>query len=92
MVEHKPHGEMKCPVCGEIFQCNYVEKWAYKKQFYNTKYVFCSWGCLRKKEKELEEKIKKRGRKKRDDSGLHEGIKTAAMSAGGGSGHGGGTC
>ena len=87
-MEHKPQGEMICPVCKKVFYCTYYDYWAYKKQWGNNKYIFCSWKCFREKQKEVESKRKKRGRKRRDESGIYENIKTAAVSPGGGSGHG----
>lgn len=63
----KPVGELTCPVCGKIFHCYYVDDWTYKKQWFNKKYVFCSWTCFRKKEKELQDKRTKRGRKKKEE-------------------------
>ena len=62
----KPIGELVCPVCGEIFQCTYVDQWVYKKQWYNTRYVLCSWKCYRTLEKEMEARKSNRGRKRKE--------------------------
>ena len=60
----KPVGEMTCPVCGKVFHCYYVDTWAYARVWYGKQYVMCSWSCFREKEKEMEGRKKKRGRKK----------------------------
>ena len=60
----KPVGEIACPVCGKIFQCYYVDTWAYAKVWFGKQYVMCSWSCFREKEKEMEGRKKARGRKK----------------------------
>lgn len=50
----------KCPVCGNYF-CRGTQ-WAYKKfNYHRSRWTyFCTWKCLRKAEKEAEEKPHKR--------------------------------
>ena len=59
----KPYSERTCPVCGKIFVVHYVDDWVYKRQFFNDKFILCSWKCFRIKEQEMETMRKKRGRK-----------------------------
>ena len=46
----RPH---KCPICGKEFYPTPL--WVYK----NVDGIYCTWGCLRKNEKNLKEQIKK---------------------------------
>lgn len=46
----KPH---VCPVCGKEFYP--TPQWVYK----NFEGIYCTWGCMRKREKNLKEQIKK---------------------------------
>lgn len=62
-----PLPEHTCPVCGKLFICQNAEEWVYKKQWYNKKYLCCSWSCYRKINNEMEAKRSKRGRKKKID-------------------------
>lgn len=62
----KPYNERMCAVCGKIFVIHYEDSWAYKITFCNTRYICCSWSCLRKKEKELQGKKTRRGRRKKN--------------------------
>lgn len=63
----KPTPEHTCPVCGKLFQVPNVDDWVYRKNRYNERYILCSWTCYRVVEKEMEGRVKKRGRKKRVD-------------------------
>ena len=49
-------GEKVCAMCGKVFYVHDAEVYAYKKGYagYRTTY-FCSWGCMRKAEKEKDE-------------------------------------
>jgi len=42
--------ERKCPVCGKSYI--FRDNWAYKITYGDHIKSYCSWGCLRKKEKE----------------------------------------
>ena len=55
--------QRKCPVCGKMFWAHDAQ-WAYKKYLVsmNGTVWFCSWGCLRRFEKEKPE-IKETGKK-----------------------------
>ena len=52
----------KCPVCGKEYLVPDVASWAYvmwaMKKTGGVKVYFCSWGCLRKWEKEHQPKRK----------------------------------
>ena len=48
----------KCGCCGKEFICHDPKTWAFKKYRINNRgasklIYFCTWGCLRKWEKEL---------------------------------------
>lgn len=50
-----------CPVCGREFSVDLPAEWAYQKTIARRSrssvvLYFCSWGCMRKWEKEKEEK------------------------------------
>lgn len=46
-------GENECPICGRKFYYYSADEWAYKKYDKNNHMrYFCSWGCMRKWEKE----------------------------------------
>ena len=56
--------ERTCKTCGKIFICHDPYNWVYKKSMQKKKnnsalVYFCSWGCMRKWEKEREEKKKR---------------------------------
>ena len=45
----------KCRVCGKTFEVLHPSRWAYKKGNGSSGYKwYCSWGCVRKEEKEKE--------------------------------------
>lgn len=42
-----------CPVCGKEFDTEKYPQYAYKKQAFNHKHIFCGYDCMRKAEKAL---------------------------------------
>lgn len=52
----------KCEVCGKTFY--FYEAWAYQKRFKKKNEWFCSWHCLREREKEVEAERANRKEKK----------------------------
>ena len=42
--------ERECPVCGKTFIL--YEDWAYRKHKGDSDMILCSWGCLRKAERD----------------------------------------
>ena len=40
-----------CPVCGKEFNTEKYPDYAYKKQMFNQKHIFCGYDCMRKAEK-----------------------------------------
>ena len=46
--------ERKCSMCGRMFI--FRDNWAYKQTYGDHVKLFCSWTCLRKKEKADEQK------------------------------------
>ena len=40
-----------CPICGKVFAVLHPDRWAYRIKPHT---YFCSWGCLRVKQKEKE--------------------------------------
>ena len=46
----------KCPECGKLFTVLYPHLWAYKKGYRDHWDYLCSWSCLRKKQREDEER------------------------------------
>lgn len=42
-----------CPVCGKEFDTEKYPQYAYKKQVFNHKHIFCGYDCMRKAEKAL---------------------------------------
>ena len=69
-----PYIELTCPVCGKTFVCYSVAAWTYKKYHKDGNIVFCSWGCLQKHNRAIEEerlrkpKAKKRRKRQEDDA------------------------
>lgn len=47
--------EKECPICGKTF-LPLSQEWAYRWHFNGKLMVFCSWGCMRKFEKERDKK------------------------------------
>lgn len=56
----KPNGEMICPVCGKMFYCFRTTTWTYRKYHNKELLVLCSWGCLQKHNRMVEEERKNR--------------------------------
>jgi len=54
--------EKTCPVCGKKFICMNLTGWTYRVKFRGVRYTLCSYTCMRKLEKEIEEKRYKRGK------------------------------
>lgn len=46
----------KCPICGKEFRMYYGAEWAYKIKKKTGPICVCSWGCMRKWEKNNETK------------------------------------
>lgn len=46
-----------CTMCGKRFEVLWPEIWAYKRGLGTNTSYFCSWGCLRKYDKEREQNI-----------------------------------
>ena len=51
----------KCPICGKLFWCDNLDMWAYKHGYRSREtgkinpahvVIFCSYGCMRRREKE----------------------------------------
>ena len=42
-----------CPICGKEFDTEKYPQYAYKKQAFNHKHIFCGYDCMRKAEKAL---------------------------------------
>ena len=40
-----------CPICGKEFDTEKYPQYAYKKQAFNHKHIFCGYDCMRKAEK-----------------------------------------
>ena len=52
-----------CQVCGKEFDVLWPELWRYKRGLGTNTSYFCSWGCLRKHDKEREQASLKEGDK-----------------------------
>ena len=54
----------KCPLCGKTFGA--FADWAYrlKEPYIHEKIYYCSWPCMRKREKQLEEEKELRKEKR----------------------------
>jgi len=72
-ITDREFGDIKiCPVCGKRFNVFCYEDWVYRKDMSektgkdarSKRLLFCSWGCLRKWEKQREEEMKARRRKR----------------------------
>lgn len=48
----------QCRVCGKTFETLHPSRWAFKKGANGNYKWYCSWGCMRKEEKEEEKKMK----------------------------------
>ena len=50
---------LECPECRKTFYCTNIGAWCYRKEKtdHSRTMIFCSWSCLRKHEKRIEEKI-----------------------------------
>ena len=55
-----PYGELICPMCGKMFVCHFTSTWAYRKNYKKEVLVFCSWGCMQKHNKMVEEEAAKK--------------------------------
>lgn len=55
-----PYIELTCPVCGKTFVCYSIAAWTYKRYHKDRNIVFCSWGCLQKHNRMVEEMKKTR--------------------------------
>ena len=69
--------ERKCPECGKVFAGTILEAWTYR----NKSDLFCSWTCLRKRERRIKEQEQKKARKKRMARQLKPNQKEALIRA-----------
>ena len=60
-----PYIELTCPVCGKTFVVYSVAAWTYKRYHKDGNIVFCSWGCLQKHKRMIEEERLKKPKVKR---------------------------
>ena len=63
----------KCPICGKVFYVPDRVSWVYRERVYSrggdkTTY-FCTWGCFRKNEKDVEEERRKKFDERRYERG-----------------------
>lgn len=72
---HETYIECTCPECGKIFYPPVKEQWVYRRYIFKSnrtgaqdEHLFCSWGCMRKYDREFVPPASNRGRKKKEDT------------------------
>ena len=70
---HETYIPCTCPVCGKVFYPAVKEQWVFRRYIMyghrtgtQSEHLFCSWGCMRKYDREFVPPVSHRGRKKKE--------------------------